>query len=63
MLRLMTDKNALQSGANSGAVMNEVAAITPRLIEALVDPNWGRSIPSSVCESFEDMAAIDRGIA
>src|SRR5262245_5586032 len=38
MLRLMTDENATQAGANPGAVMNEVAAITRRLIEGLLGP-------------------------
>lgn len=39
MLRLMTDENALQSGSNPGAIMNEVAAVTRRLIEALLGPS------------------------
>lgn len=38
MLRLMTDENATQSGSNPGAIMNEVAAITRRLVEVLLSP-------------------------
>src|SRR5215472_9663817 len=36
MLRLMTDENALQTGGHPGATMNEVAAVTQRLIEAIL---------------------------
>lgn len=56
MLRLMTDENALQSGANPGAVMNEVAAITRRLIEGLLE---GTIVPSSVAKAFENKHAIE----
>jgi hypothetical protein len=38
MLRLMTDENATQSGSHPGAIMNEVAAITRRLVEVLLQP-------------------------
>jgi hypothetical protein len=37
MLRLMVDENATQrGGTNAGAIMNEVASITRRLAEALL---------------------------
>jgi hypothetical protein len=36
MLRLMTDENATQAGANPGAVLNEVA-VTRRLIDGLFE--------------------------
>jgi ParB-like chromosome segregation protein Spo0J len=57
MLRLMTDENALQSGANPGAVMNEVAAITRRLIEGLMET--GTIVPVSVAKAFANKAAIE----
>jgi hypothetical protein len=56
MLLLMTDENATQSGANPGAVMNEVAAITKRLIEGLMEwggGNLGRILPKSIEYAFE----------
>lgn len=58
MLRLMTDENATQAGANPGAVMNEVAAVTRRLIEGL---SAGTIVPS-VKMAFEDKGAIDRAV-
>lgn len=39
MLRLMTDENATQAGSNPGAVLNEVAAVTRRIIEGLLGPS------------------------
>jgi ParB/RepB/Spo0J family partition protein len=36
MLRLMVDENALQAGTNPGAVINEVAAVTRRLVEIII---------------------------
>jgi predicted HicB family RNase H-like nuclease len=37
MIRLMVTENATQSGTNPGAIMNEVAAVTRRLIGVLLD--------------------------
>jgi hypothetical protein len=48
MLRLMTDENATQAGANPGAVMNEVAAVTRRLIAGL----GGTIVPPSIEKAF-----------
>jgi hypothetical protein len=59
MLQLMTDENALQSGANPGAVMNEVAAVTRRLVGGLAE---GTIVPPAVKRAFEDKGAIDRAI-
>jgi hypothetical protein len=56
MLLLMTDENALQSGANPGAVMNEVAAVTRRLIEGLLR---GGTIVPPVAKAFESNLAIE----
>jgi hypothetical protein len=56
MLRLMTDENALQAGGNPGAVMNEVAAVTRRLIEGLeISP----TIVGDVVKAFESKQAIE----
>jgi hypothetical protein len=46
MLRLMTDENALQSGSTAGATINEVAAVTRRLIEVLLAPDGLAEIPA-----------------
>jgi len=57
MLRLMTDENALQSGENPGAVMNEVAAVTRRLIEGLLsEPD---NCPVQIAKAFANKAAIE----
>jgi hypothetical protein len=44
MLRLMTDENATQAGSRPSSVMNEVEAVTKRLLDGLLDPNncWGQ---------------------
>lgn len=57
MLRLMTDENALQSGANPGAVMNEVAAVTRRLIEGLLERL--DNCPTSVAKAFESKMGME----
>src|SRR5262245_19852200 len=36
MIRLMTVENATQSGAHPGAILNEVAAVTRRLVEIIM---------------------------
>jgi len=58
MLRLMTDENATQAGANPGAVMNEVAAVTRRLIDGLL----GRldNCPIAVAKAFENKVGIEQ---
>lgn len=56
MLRLMTDENATQSGSNPGAIMNEVAAVTRRLIEGILTS--GTIVPD-VARAFESKLAID----
>jgi ParB-like chromosome segregation protein Spo0J len=58
MLRLMTDENATQAGSNPGAVINEVAAVTRRLIEGLLAD--GTIVPPVVKAAFEDRGALDR---
>ena len=57
MLRLMVDENALQSGANPGAIMNEVAAVTRRLIEGVGGDE--RSVHDPIKQAFGDQHAID----
>ena len=57
MLRLMTDENATQAGSNPGAVMNEVAAVTRRIIDGLLS---GRILPDSVTKAFEDERQLKR---
>lgn len=57
MLALMTDENATQRGSNAGAVLNEVEAVTRRLIEGLLG---GTIVPPEVKRAFEDKGAIDR---
>jgi hypothetical protein len=56
MLRLMTDENALQSGANPGAVMNEVAAVTRRLIEGLLGSS--DNCPKIIANIFDGKRGI-----
>jgi hypothetical protein len=58
MLRLMTDENALQSGAHAGAIINEVAAVTRRLIEGLAAGST--NVPPAIKAAFEDKGALDR---
>lgn len=60
MLRLMTDENALQSGNSAGAALNEVAAVTRRLIEGLL--SGGTIVPPAVKTAFEDKGAMDRAV-
>jgi ParB/RepB/Spo0J family partition protein len=57
MLRLMTDENATQAGSNPGAVMNEVAAVTRRLIEGLLRST---TVEPSIAKAFESKLGIDR---
>lgn len=59
MLRLMTDENATQAGANPGAVINEVAAVTRRLIEGLLEGRSGTIVPDPVRKAFDDKHAIN----
>jgi ParB-like chromosome segregation protein Spo0J len=59
MLRLMTDENATQSGSNAGAIANEVAAVTRRIIEGLLAAG-GTIVPPAVKAAFEDKGAMDR---
>jgi hypothetical protein len=56
MVLLMTDENATQPGANPGAVMNEVAAVTRRLIDGLLD---GTIVPPRVAAAFEGKKMLD----
>jgi len=51
MLRLMTDENATQAGSHPGAVMNEVAAVTRRIIEGLL--TTGTNVPVVVTKAFD----------
>src|SRR6516165_9003963 len=55
MLRLMTDENATQAGSSPGAVLNEVAAVTRRLIEGLLQTST--IVEVSVAKAFENKAA------
>jgi hypothetical protein len=57
MLALMTDENALQYGSNAGAIMNEVAAATKRVIENLLG---GGTIVPSVVKAFENKAGMEQ---
>jgi hypothetical protein len=60
MLALMTDENALQYGSNAGAIMNEVAAATRRVIEGLLEsPD---NCPGSIAKAFESKMAIKTAI-
>ena len=45
------EASPLQSGSNPGAVLNEVSAVTKRLIEGLLEDN-GTNVPLSVAKSF-----------
>jgi ParB-like chromosome segregation protein Spo0J len=62
MLQLMTDENALQAGANPAAVLNEVAAVTRRLIEGLMD--FRTIVPKSIEGAFDGKRGVEtaRGI-
>jgi ParB family chromosome partitioning protein len=57
MLNLMVTENGQQRGSSPGAMMNEVAAVTRRLIEGLL--KTGTIIPVSVAGAFESKAAIE----
>ena len=57
MLRLMTDENALQAGSTAGAVINEVAAVTRRIIEGLLG-SAGTIVPAPVRKAFETELAM-----
>jgi ParB/Sulfiredoxin domain len=63
MLRLMTDENATQAGANPGAVMNEVAAVTRRLIEGLLTANEDLDNCQGVAKAFENKTAFKQARA
>jgi hypothetical protein len=54
MIRLMTDENALQSGTNPGAVMNEVAAVTRRVIEGLLSNHGDLDNCQGVARAFKN---------
>jgi len=59
MLRLMVDENATQrGGTNAGAVMNEVAAVTKRLIEGLADTS-GTIVPDVIRRAFGDKVGVE----
>src|SRR5262245_43771255 len=57
MLRLMTDENATQGGTTAAAVLNEVAAVTRRLIEGLLQP--GTIVPGCL-KAFENKLAAEK---
>jgi hypothetical protein len=57
MLALMTDENALQYGSNAGAIMNEVAAATRRVVEGLSDPD---NCPDQIRRAFGNKHAMDQ---
>lgn len=61
MLALMSDENALQYGNNAGAIMNEVAAATRRVIEGLLatSPTIVGDLPGAVRRAFASKMAID----
>jgi hypothetical protein len=46
-----------QAGANPGAVLNEVAAVTRRIIDGLLGETI---VPTSVIKAFENKAGIDQ---
>jgi ParB-like nuclease domain len=63
MLRLMTDENATQAGAGPGAVMNEVAAVTRRLVAGLLERNGGATIVApAIKQAFDNTPAIEQAI-
>jgi hypothetical protein len=55
MLRLMTDENATQAGSRPASVMNEVEAVTKRLVSGLRSP----TIVGDVARAFESKLAIE----
>ncbi len=57
MLRLMTDENATQAGSSPGAVINEVASVTRRLVDGLLA---GTIVPSNIAKAFESESSIER---
>jgi ParB/RepB/Spo0J family partition protein len=59
MLRLMVDENATQGGANPGAVMNEVAAVTRRLIEGLLEAGSSTIVHK---QAYESKLAVEQAI-
>ena len=60
MLWLMTDENATPAGANPGAVMNEVMAVTNRLIGGLLEtPD---NCPVSLGQAFESNLAMKAAV-
>lgn len=57
MLRVMVEENASQAGSSAGAIMNEVAAVTRRLIDGLLD--LAASGQAQISEAFESKTALD----
>jgi hypothetical protein len=62
MLRLMTDENATQAGANPGAVMNEVAAVTRRLIAGLLSAPTIVGAPAAIKAAFDSTLAMKQAV-
>jgi hypothetical protein len=58
MLHLMTDENATQAGSSPGAVLNEVAAVTRRLIAGLL--SGSTIVEPTVVKAFENKAGIEQ---
>lgn len=53
MIRLMTVENATQSGSHPGAILNEVAAVTRRLVEIIVASEKARGIHQTYFDSAQ----------
>jgi ParB/RepB/Spo0J family partition protein len=57
MLALMTDENALQYGSNAGAIMNEVAAATRRIIEGVLESS--DNCPKIIARLFDGARGLE----
>src|SRR5262249_46483705 len=58
MLRLMTVENATQSGSHPGAILNEVAAVTRRLVEIIVASEKARGNHQTYFDSAQAFGSL-----
>jgi len=68
MLRALTDENALQGGSSPGAIINEIAAVTRRIVDGLLEDVTGVArdaklpapLAKSIRQAFNDQAEIEK---
>jgi hypothetical protein len=58
MLRVMVDENSTQEGNSPGAVLNEVASVSRRLVGGLLEGRGNGTVAPSIIKAFADKAAL-----